>query len=192
VDAADAAPVPAFLAGRSSRPAPPPEAAKQGRDEVVPSWELTDRYGAGGNVREPSDNNVARQVMTAIAVVFIIGLGVAAVILIPGLLNGSPTSTPRSFAIPSRSATAGASAVAALPTPTRTPAATPTSEPTIAATPEPTPRLYKIKVGDTMAKIARKFNLTVEQILAANPEIPDANHIEVGQFIIIPIALSST
>jgi LysM repeat protein len=158
---------------------------------VVPSWELTDRYGAGGSVREPSDNNFFRQVMTAIAVVFILGLGVAAVILIPGLLNGSPTSTPRSFAIPSRSATAEASSVAVLPTPTRTPAATTSSEPTAAATPEPTPRLYKIKAGDTMAKIARKFHLTVDDILAANPEIPDANHIEVGQYIIIPIALST-
>ena len=43
-----------------------------------------------------------------------------------------------------------------------------------------------------MAKIARKFRITVDDILAANPEIPDANHIEVGQFIFIPVALSTT
>jgi LysM repeat protein len=129
--------------------------------------------------------------MTAIAVVFILGLGVAAVILIPGLLNGSPSSTPRSFAIPSRSPTAGASSVAVLPTPTQAAPATPTAEPTVAPTPEPTPRFYKIKAGDTLAKIARKFHLTVDDILAANPEVPDANHIEVGQYIIIPIALAT-
>jgi len=194
MDVEDAAPVPAFLAGRSSRPPIPAEPVKPGRDDVVPSWELTDRYGAQAGGREPSsENTFLRQVLTAIAVVFIVGLGIAAVILIPGLLNGSPGSTPpRSFALASGSPRPTSSALAVLPSSTPATANTPTPVATEAPTPAPTPRLYKIKSGDTMAKIARKFHITVDDILAANPEIPDANHIEVGQFIIIPVALSTT
>ncbi len=185
----DDAAAPAFLAGRSSRPPRPPEAATPvPRDDVVPSWELTDRYGAQGGGELDGDGMFGR-LFTILAVVLILALGVAAVILIPGLLGGSPQTTPRPslLAGASRSPLATLAATEALVTPTTAATAPPSVEPTANVTPAPTPRLYKIKPGDTLAKIGRRFRIAVADILAANPEIPDANHIEVGQFIIIPV-----
>lgn len=52
--------------------------------------------------------------------------------------------------------------------------------------PEPTPQIYTIKSGDALARIARRFGLTLDQLLAANPDIKDANRIKVGDKIVIP------
>ena len=52
--------------------------------------------------------------------------------------------------------------------------------------PEPTPQVYTIKAGDALARIARRFGLTLDQLLAANPAIKDANRIKVGDKIVIP------
>lgn len=186
LDEPDGADVPAFLAGRSSRP---PRAAKLDhgvqRDDVVPSWEIDGRFGAqaGG---EPRGDGVFGRLLTIAAVVVILALGVAAVVLIPGLLSGSPQQTTRPSVL--RTASPAASGIAVVPATSSIPLTTrsPNGEPTPAATPEPSPRLYKIKAGDTLAKIARKNGITVDDILTANPQISDANDIQVGQFIVIP------
>ena len=47
---------------------------------------------------------------------------------------------------------------------------------------------YKIKSGDTLSKIARSRGTTVEQIMAANPNITNKNKIFAGQSINIPTA----
>jgi LysM repeat protein len=52
--------------------------------------------------------------------------------------------------------------------------------------PTATPLTYTVVRGDTLTKIAKKFGVTVEQILAANPQIKDANTINVGDVIVIP------
>jgi len=52
--------------------------------------------------------------------------------------------------------------------------------------PVASPHLYKIKAGDSLAKIANKFGVTVQQILDANPNITNPNNIFVGQIIVIP------
>jgi LysM repeat protein len=54
------------------------------------------------------------------------------------------------------------------------------------ATPEPTPIVYTIKKGDTLLKIATANGITLEELLAANPTIKNANRISEGQEIIIP------
>lgn len=46
--------------------------------------------------------------------------------------------------------------------------------------------MYKIKPNDNLSKIAKKFNCTVELIMAFNPEIKNPNHIYVNQVIKIP------
>ena len=38
-----------------------------------------------------------------------------------------------------------------------------------------------------MSKIAKKFGLTVDQVLAANPQIKDPNKIKIGDEIVIPV-----
>jgi LysM repeat protein len=92
----------------------------------------------------------------------------------------------------------------ALPTPTATPspsrtprptlppltptAATPTSTPISTATLRPSPTFlsYVVQTGETLAAIAHKFGVTLNAILAANPNITDARQIKAGQTILIP------
>ncbi|HHY98184.1 MAG TPA: LysM peptidoglycan-binding domain-containing protein [Firmicutes bacterium] len=49
---------------------------------------------------------------------------------------------------------------------------------------------WEVGPGDTLASIAQRFGVTVEDILAANPEITDPNLIYVGQVIRIPRAVA--
>ena len=48
-----------------------------------------------------------------------------------------------------------------------------------------------MKSGDTLLKIAKRNNLTVDQLLAANKQIKNPNRIAVGDEIIIPVAAPS-
>ncbi|MBS4026899.1 MAG: LysM peptidoglycan-binding domain-containing protein [Clostridia bacterium] len=47
-------------------------------------------------------------------------------------------------------------------------------------------KLYKVRPTETLVSIARKFGVTVEDILAANPQIVNRDIIFVGQLICIP------
>ena len=47
-------------------------------------------------------------------------------------------------------------------------------------------RLYTVRPTDTLAAIAHRFSVTVDQVLAVNPQIKDPNVIFVGQVICIP------
>ncbi|MDO9573585.1 MAG: LysM domain-containing protein [Candidatus Contubernalis sp.] len=47
--------------------------------------------------------------------------------------------------------------------------------------------LYWVQQGDTLFNIARRFNITLERLLAANPQIKDPNLIFPGQRICIPV-----
>lgn len=45
---------------------------------------------------------------------------------------------------------------------------------------------YKVKKGDTLSQIAKGKGITLQALLAANPNIKDANKIRVGQSIKMP------
>lgn len=45
---------------------------------------------------------------------------------------------------------------------------------------------YSVIAGDNLGKIAKKYNITVEQLLASNPQIEDKNKISVGMALTIP------
>ena len=47
---------------------------------------------------------------------------------------------------------------------------------------------YKVKSGDTLSQIAKKNGTTLQALLAANPDIKNANKIRVGQSIKMPKA----
>ena len=79
----------------------------------------------------------------------------------------------------------GGSASSASPSGSR-PAATRSAAPTIEAA--PTPVVYVIKKGDTLSKVANKFGVDLDALLAANPTIKDPNKISLGQQIVIPTA----
>lgn len=55
----------------------------------------------------------------------------------------------------------------------------------------PSPRVYVVRQGDTLSTIADRFDLTVDELLAANPDIKNPNQIAVGDRIIIPAAATS-
>ncbi len=78
--------------------------------------------------------------------------------------GGGASSTP----------SAGASGGAPTPTPRPTP------------TPAPTPQVYVIQTGDTLFGVAAQVGLTLEELLAANPQITDADRIAAGDEIFIP------
>ena len=197
-DEADEAPVPGFLAGRSEREPLPPRAAGPGveyhekvtREDVVPSWDLTDRYGASVKEERGGGDGGDRfgGIVTAVAVIAILALGVAGVLFLPGLLSGRHSATPTPPIVASPTLPPFASPTLP-PDATQTPGATVTPSAVASTSPGPvaTPRLYRIKSGDQLFKIAKRFHVSVADILAANPQITDPDHIIVGQVIVIPL-----
>jgi DHA1 family multidrug resistance protein-like MFS transporter len=87
-----------------------------------------------------------------------------------------------------------------VPRPRVTPSPTPSAGPTLATsavatpqppptpTPGPTPMTYRVRSGDTLSRIAARFLRTIGQLITANPEITDPNHVEIGQVLVIPDA----
>ncbi len=63
--------------------------------------------------------------------------------------------------------------------PLPTPTTSPVSAPTIAAT------YYTVQAGDTLGAIALKFDVTVDDLVAAN-NLSDPNNLSIGQKLIIP------
>jgi LysM repeat protein len=52
--------------------------------------------------------------------------------------------------------------------------------------PAPTPILYTIKKNETLSRIATAHGITIEELLAANPQIKNPDKIVEGQQITIP------
>jgi LysM repeat protein len=50
---------------------------------------------------------------------------------------------------------------------------------------------YRIVAGDTLEGIALKFNSTVDEIIRRNPEIDNANDIQAGQIIKVPVNIAT-
>ena len=135
-----------------------------------PAWERPRRYEAYpslrtrvglGSIGVPSRVGVA-----AIAVV----LAALALFFIGPMLLGIGSKNP-----------GGAGATGTPPAEEVSPTPVPTAKP------EPTPQVHTVARGDTMLKIAKKYKVTVEQLLAANPKIKNPNQIQIGDKIKIPV-----
>ena len=61
----------------------------------------------------------------------------------------------------------------------------PPAEPTAPA-PDPEPKTYKVKKGDTLSKIAKAHKVTLKKLIAANPQIKNPDLIHPGEIINIP------
>ena len=61
--------------------------------------------------------------------------------------------------------------------------AVPTLTPT--KPPSPTPSTYTVRAGDTISNIAEEFDISMEELMAAN-RLQDPNELSVGQVLIIP------
>lgn len=129
-----------------------------------PAWEGMRRYEAYPTIRSRGGlPGLPRIAVLAGA----LGVAALALFMLPALLGigggGSPGSSPSA----SR------------------PVATPSAE--ITPQPAPTAQVYVIKQKDTLSKVAKRFGITVEELLAANPDIKNADVISIGQQIIIPL-----
>jgi nucleoid-associated protein YgaU len=143
----------------------------QDPDELFgPAWERPHRYEAYPSLRTrvglPGMGGVGRVGIAALAL-FVAAL---ALFFVGPMLLGIGDDDPGG----------GAGA-------TSTPIAEETAPPDPTPVPEPTPTIYVVKKGDTMSKIASRFDLTVEQLLAANPQIENPNKISIGDEVTIPV-----
>ena len=153
---------PAPATGGTPRPAVsstrPPSQSVPG-----PSWEAPRRYEAYPAIKtRASLRGIPRLGVLAGA----IAIAALALFMLPALLgigSGGPNASPS----PS------------------TPIATATPEPT--TPPAPTPQVYVIKQGDTLSKVAKRFGITLDELLAANKDtIKNPDKIAIGDEIIIP------
>lgn len=116
----------------------------------------------------------------AIVAVLVVAAGLgfgAAALIVPRLADASPPAPT----VPSSPTPAATGTLRPSPTPTASPSpgtATP-------APPRASPTTYLVRRNDTLASIAARFGVSVAAIVQAN-KITDANHIEVGQRLIIP------
>lgn len=161
------APVPASRTDRRPVAGGSGRSSREHRDPSAPSWEEPRRFDSYPTLKSRGAGGIPRPLAFALVVVLAGVALFAAPFLLQGLTGGE----------------AGAS-----PTPVPTASTEPTAEPT--PTPEPTPEeiVYVVKQGDTLSGIAAQFNVTVDQVLAANPQIKNANQIAVGDRITIPPA----
>ncbi|HZD55197.1 MAG TPA: LysM domain-containing protein, partial [Anaerolineales bacterium] len=65
------------------------------------------------------------------------------------------------------------------------------NSPTPPPTPTPTPVTYQVTKGDTMLGIALRFGVSLEDLLAANPEV-DPRFLSVGATLVIPLKVEET
>jgi LysM domain len=162
-------------ASRSPQAAPARRETQDASELFGPAWERPRRYEAYPTLRPrvtlPGLGRPNRVALAAIAVIL------AAVVLFfvgPMLLGigGGRQSGGGGGSSPAPSAEATATAA---PTPS----------------PAPTPQVYIVAKGDTISKIARRFHVTVQQLLAANKQIKDPNKIRVGDQITIPVPVAN-
>lgn len=110
-------------------------------------------------------------------------------ITVAALLAANPTITNRNLIFTGGRLIIPTGAVpvtggTATPTPARTATAAPTGTPTSA--PSGALVQYKVVAGDTLFSLARRFQTSVEAILAANPSIQNRRLIFTGTTILIP------
>jgi hypothetical protein len=130
-----------------------------------PDWERPRRFEAYPTIRSRVGLPAVPRIAAMAGGIAILAI---ALFFLPTLLNfgGGPTAPAASGSL---APAAGSSASVA---PTVPPAATPI--------------VYTIKKNDTLSKVAAAHGITVEELLAANPTITNANRISEGQQITIP------
>ena len=51
---------------------------------------------------------------------------------------------------------------------------------------------YKVKAGDTLSKVAKRYGISLAQLLQANPQITNPDRIQVGQLVNLPDTSTDT
>ena len=139
------------------------------RDAVIgPSWEHARRYEAYPTIRSRRGlPNPPRLAVLAGALV----IAAVALFFAPALLGIGGGGDKGTTATPSPSSSQGVASPSTVP-------ATPSA---------PTSDVYVVKAGDTMSKIAARFDLTLEELCDANKDtIEDCDKIAIGDEVTIP------
>jgi LysM repeat protein len=159
---------PAFTESRST--APPPRTERR-RDPNAPEWERARTMEAYPTLRARRLPELS--VPPILVAVIALALAAAVLFALPGLLGfGNPGG-----------AVATPTGAAASPTPLTSLAPTPV--------PQPTQQIYIVKANDTMSRIAGRFDIPLEELIAANAEnIPNPDRLQIGDQVIIPVPQS--
>ena len=150
--------------------APPPSRPPNRDANGAPSWEQPRRYEAYPTIKtRAAIPGLPRLGVMAAA----LGIAALALFFLPSILDlfggigGGPSGGNESPA-PSTALESVA------PSPTVPPA--------------PTPKVYIVKSGDTMSKIAKRFDVSIDELIAANKDtIKDPDKISIGDTVIIPV-----
>src|ERR1035437_8085034 len=121
----------------------------------------------------------------------VVALAIASAILSyarPAPSHGEALNTPSASPSPSPSPRPTSTLQPPTPTPVATNTPVPTDTPVATNTPTPSPTFtsYVVKAGETLAAIAHRFGVTLQAILATNPDITDPKYVKAGQTILIP------
>jgi hypothetical protein len=138
------------------------------RDAVVgPSWERARRHEAYPTIRSRTGLPVPpRLAILAGALV----VAAVALFFLPALLGVGGGGGDNETASPTPSASQGVATASPAPT----------------APPAPSSQVYVIKTGDTLSGVATDFGLTLDELLAANPQITEPDKVAPGDEIAIP------
>lgn len=141
-------------------------------DPAAPSWERPRRFEGYPSLKSSGGGLAAlpRPVLYGL-IVLIVGIALFAT---PFLLRGLPGGGGGATASPTPLASASPGASAA---------------PSATALPSPSATAYTVAAGDTLSRIAKKFGVTVDQIVKANPQIKDPNKLALGDQLVIPAAV---
>jgi len=142
--------------------------AERRRDPRAPDWET-------GRPMEAFPTLRARrlpELSVPPILVSIIALALAAAVLfaLPSLLGfGNPGGA---VATPTQGASSPPPGASLAPTPV----------------PEPTQQIYIVRANDTMSRIANRFDVPLDELIAANAEnIPNPDQLQIGDQVIIPV-----
>lgn len=138
------------------------------RDAVVgPSWERARRFEAYPTIR----SRAGLPALPRLAVLAgALAIAAVALFFLPALLGIGENN--------------GGDGPSAQPSASQGPA---TASPPLTAPPEPSAQVYLIKEGDTLTKVAAVFGLTLDELLAVNPDFQEhPDQVRIGDEITIP------
>ena len=136
-------------------------------DPAAPTWEEPRRFEAYPSLKSRGEGGGIPRPLVYALIVLVVGIALFAT---PFLLRGL----------------GGGGDEQASPTPVASGSAGPTVAPSPTPVPTPAQVVHVVKAGDTISGIATEYGVTVDQILAANPQIKNPNSINVGDEIVIP------